>query len=140
MGVAGGAVLTPIQGAVADSASTRISMVVPLVGFVVVFSYVAFHWFTHGRNIIRVKDIVVAADTAGRRGSAWGGALGGAINYVHYTGEKESLAEGDGMRRASVVTHGRKMSVAVQVKRPSVSHVEGEAAVLEEQKGNPILL
>ena len=119
MGVAGGAVLTPIQGAVADHASTRISMVVPLVGFVVVFTYVAFHWFTHGKNILRVKDIVVAADTAGRRGSAWGGAVGGAVNYVHYTGEKEG------------------MTIAVQVKRPSVSHGE---TVLEEQKGNPILL
>lgn len=112
-------------------------MFVPLGGFVVVFSYVAFHWFTHGKNIIRVKDIVVAADTAGRRGSAWGGALGGAINYVHYTGEKEGLAEDGGMRRASVVTQGRKVSIAVQVKRPSVNHGE---AVLEEQKGNPILL
>ena len=136
MGVAGGAVLTPIQGAVADHASTRISMVVPLVGFVVVFTYVAFHWFTHGKNILRVKEIVVAADTAGRRGSAWGGAVGGAVNYVHYTGEKEGMTEG-GMGRASVVSQGRKMSIAVQVKRPSVSHGE---TVLEEQKGNPILL
>jgi len=51
-------------------------MVIPLVGFVYVFGYVTYHWFTHGRNIMRVKDIVIAADTAGRRGSAWGGALG----------------------------------------------------------------
>lgn len=110
-------------------------MVVPLVGFVYVFGYVFFHWFTHGKNIIRVKDIVVAADTAGRRGSAWGGAVGGAINYVHYTGEKEGLSEGG--RRASVMAGGRKMSIAVSVKRPSVSHGE---AILEEQRGNPILL
>lgn len=112
-------------------------MVIPLVGFVYVFGYCAFHWFTHGRNFKRVKDIVVAADTAGRKGSAWGGALGGAINYVHYTGEKEgSVAEGGG-RRASIVTHGRRQSIAVQVKRPSVSH---GLVIEEEQKGNPILL
>jgi FHS family L-fucose permease-like MFS transporter len=136
MGVAGGAVFPPIQGAVADSASTRISMVIPLVGFVYVFGYCFFHWFTHGRNFMRVKEIVVAADTAGRRGSAWGGALGGAINYVHYTGEKESVSR-EGGRRASIVTKGRKQSIAVQVKRPSISQ---HPIVEEEQKGNPILL
>jgi MFS transporter, FHS family, L-fucose permease len=136
MGVAGGAVFPPIQGAVADSASTRVSMVIPLVGFVYVFGYCFFHWFTHGRNFMRVKDIVVAADTAGRKGSAWGGALGGAINYVHYTGEKGSIA-GEGGRRASIVTKGRKQSIAVQVRRPSVSP---QPIVEEEQKGNPILL
>lgn len=136
MGVAGGAVFPPIQGAVADSAGTRISMVVPLVGFVYVFFYCLYHWFTHGRNITRVKDIVIAADTAGRRGSAWGGALGGAINYVHYTGEKESISA-QGGRKASVVSHGRKQSIAVQVRRPSVAP---GAVIEEEQKGNPILL
>lgn len=137
MGVAGGAVFPPVQGAVADSKSTRLSMVIPLVGFVYVFGYCFFHWFTHGRNISRVKDIVIAADTAGRRGSAWGGALGGAINYVHYTGEKEAIATEGGGRRASVFTQGRKQSIAIQVRRPSVA--PGLLAE-EEQKGNPILL
>ncbi len=136
MGVAGGAVFPPIQGAVADSVSTRISMVIPLVGFVYVLGYCSFHWFTHGRNIKRVKDIVIAADTAGRKGSAWGGALGGAINYVHYTGEKETPGV-EGGRRASVMTQGRRQSVAVQVKRPSVAHA---VVIEEEQRGNPILL
>jgi FHS family L-fucose permease-like MFS transporter len=136
MGVAGGAVVPPIQGAVADSASTRISMVIPLIGFIYVFGYCFFHWFTHGRNLMRVKDIVVAADTAGRRGSTLGGALGGAINYIHYTGEKETAAR-EGGRRASVVSHGRRQSIAVQVKRPSIA--QGHV-VEEEQKGNPILL
>jgi len=137
MGVAGGAVFPPIQGAVADNASTRISMVIPLVGFVYVFGYVSFHWFTHGRNIARVKNVVVAADTAGRKGSTLGGALGGAINYIHYTGEKQSVSSQGGMRRASIVSHGRKQSIAVQVRRPSVAP---EAIIEEEQKGNPILL
>lgn len=137
MGVAGGAVFPPIQGAVADSASTRISMVIPLAGFVYVWCYCFFHWFTHGRNFIRVKDIVVAADAAGRRGSAWGGAVGGAINYVHYTGEKESVTHSEGGRRASVVSHGRKQSIAVQVRRPSMAQ---GAVFEEEQRGNPILL
>jgi FHS family L-fucose permease-like MFS transporter len=137
MGVAGGAVFPPVQGAVADSGSTRISMVVPLVGFVYVFGYCFYHWFTHGRNFIRVKDIVVAADTAGRKGSTFGGALGGAINYIHYTGEKESVSA-EGGRRASVMTQGRRQSIAVQVKWPSVSH--GHIVFEEEQRGNPILL
>lgn len=140
MGVAGGAVFPPIQGAVADHVSTRISMVIPLVGFVYVFGYVTYHWATHGYNIARVKDVVVAADTAGRRGSAWGGAVGGAINYVHYTAEKDGDAVSTGTggaRRASVVSHGRKQSIGVAVRRPSVNPALVQA---EEQKGNPILL
>jgi len=136
MGVAGGAVFPPVQGAVADSASTRLSMVIPLIGFVYVFGYCFFHWFTHGRNLMRVKEVVVATDTAGRRGSTLGGAVGGAINYIHYTGEKET-ATGDGGRRASVVTHGRKQSIVIQLRRPSVAP---GYVVEEEQKGNPILL
>lgn len=59
MGVAGGAVFPPIQGAIADAASTRISYVVPLVGFLVVFGYGLGHWMTHGRHIMRVKDVAV---------------------------------------------------------------------------------
>ncbi|KAI1340235.1 L-fucose:H+ symporter permease-like protein [Xylariaceae sp. FL0016] len=59
MGVSGGAVLTPIQGAIATTANTRISYVVPLVGFVYVLGYVTYHWMTHGRHIMRVKEVVV---------------------------------------------------------------------------------
>ncbi|KAH9889731.1 L-fucose:H+ symporter permease-like protein [Xylariomycetidae sp. FL2044] len=59
MGVSGGAVLTPIQGAIADHAGTRISYVVPLVGFCYVLGYVTFHWLRHGRHILRVKEVVV---------------------------------------------------------------------------------
>ncbi|KAE9382759.1 hypothetical protein BT96DRAFT_1010072 [Gymnopus androsaceus JB14] len=44
MGVAGGAVFPPIQGAVADAATTRLSYVVPTVGFIVVLAYVTVHW------------------------------------------------------------------------------------------------
>ena len=55
MGVAGGAVFPPIQGAIADASNTRVGMVVPLIGFVYVLGYVTFHWFTHGRHIMRVK-------------------------------------------------------------------------------------
>lgn len=63
MGVAGGAVFPPIQGAIADAANTRISMVVPLVGFVYVLGYVTFHWFTHGRHIMRVNQVIPAPGT-----------------------------------------------------------------------------
>ncbi|OBT51910.1 hypothetical protein VE04_06386 [Pseudogymnoascus sp. 24MN13] len=79
MGVAGGAIFPPIQGAVADAANTRISMVVPLVGFVYVLGYVTFHWFTHGRHILRVKEIVIPGTE---------GVVGGAIETVHYDDEK----------------------------------------------------
>jgi FHS family L-fucose permease-like MFS transporter len=79
MGVAGGAVFPPIQGAIADAADTRISMVVPLAGFVYVLGYVTFHWFTHGRYILRVKDVVVLGTQ---------GAVGGAIETVRYGDDK----------------------------------------------------
>ncbi|KAK9423764.1 putative L-fucose:H+ symporter permease-like protein [Seiridium unicorne] len=58
MGVSGGAVLTPMQGVIADTAGTRISYIVPLVGFVYVLGYVTTHWFRHGRHIRRVKEVV----------------------------------------------------------------------------------
>lgn len=61
MGVAGGAVFPPIQGAVADNVSTRVSYIIPLFGFVVVLSYAVFHWLRNGRHILRVKDVPVLA-------------------------------------------------------------------------------
>ncbi|MCJ1447992.1 MAG: hypothetical protein MMC23_008505 [Stictis urceolatum] len=65
MGVSGGAVFPPIQGAIADAAGTRISYVVPLVGFVVVLSYVGFHWVSHGFQIRRAKSTAAAAPAIG---------------------------------------------------------------------------
>lgn len=65
MGVSGGAVFPPIQGAIADAANTRISFVVPLVGFVYVLGYVGFHWVRNGCKVFRVKDDVLAAGTVG---------------------------------------------------------------------------
>lgn len=64
MGVSGGAVFPPIQGAIADSAGTRISYVVPLVGFVYVLGYVTVHWLRTGRNIRRVKEVVAVTPVA----------------------------------------------------------------------------
>ena len=58
MGVSGGAVFPPIQGAIADAVGTRISYIVPLCGFVYVLGYVAVHWLRTGRNILRVKEAV----------------------------------------------------------------------------------
>jgi FHS family L-fucose permease-like MFS transporter len=80
MGVSGGAVFPPIQGAIADSANTRISYVVPLVGFVYVLGYVTFHWVSHGMHVLRVKDVVAA-------GMA-NGIPGGGVVEVHYSGDK----------------------------------------------------
>ncbi|KAM3086302.1 hypothetical protein ACMFMG_000438 [Clarireedia jacksonii] len=78
MGVCGGAIFPPIQGAIADSAGIRISYVVPLVGFVYVLGYVAVHWVRHGRHILRVKDVVVGAS----------GQVGGVVETVQYDGDK----------------------------------------------------
>lgn len=80
MGVAGGAVFPPIQGAIADAASTKLSMVVPTIGFVYVLGYSVFHWATHGMHVMRVKDVVVAAGTVG--------AVGGVVETIHYDGDK----------------------------------------------------
>ncbi|KAH8678748.1 major facilitator superfamily domain-containing protein [Tricladium varicosporioides] len=85
MGVSGGAVFPPIQGAIADSAGTRISYVVPLVGFVYVLGYVVFHWIRHGRHILRVKDVVSAA--------YHGGAVGGVVEEIHYDGDKAMVSK-----------------------------------------------
>lgn len=57
MGVSGGAIFPPIQGAIADSAGTRISYVVPLVGFFMVLGYVTVHWMRNGRRIMREKEV-----------------------------------------------------------------------------------
>jgi MFS transporter, FHS family, L-fucose permease len=64
MGVSGGAVFPPIQGAIADSAGTRISYVVPLVGFVYVLGYVTVHWLRHGRHVLRQRDVDAAPASA----------------------------------------------------------------------------
>ena len=96
MGVSGGAVFPPIQGAIADSASTRISYVVPMVGFVVVLIYVSVHWVQRGFHILRVKGENVIAT------SIEGGNVGGVMNTVHYDEKRLSVAARDDIRRASV--------------------------------------
>ncbi len=58
MGVSGGAVFPPIQGAIADAHSTRISFLVPMVGFIVVFAYAVYHWVQHGLKIKRLASTV----------------------------------------------------------------------------------
>lgn len=55
MGVSGGGVFPPIQGAIADRYSTRISYLVPTCGFVVVLVYVLNHWVRNGFPIMRRK-------------------------------------------------------------------------------------
>jgi len=100
MGVSGGAVFPPIQGAVADAAGTRISYVVPLVGFVVVLAYVVYHWANHGFHILRIKgETVIAA-------SIEGGAVGGVVETVHYDQKRLSIAAQDEVRRGSVGSVG----------------------------------
>lgn len=86
MGVSGGAVFPPIQGAIADAASTKISYVVPLVGFIVVLVYVSYHWSMHGFHILRVKSQGVIAT------SLEGGVIGGVVETVHYDEKRLSVS------------------------------------------------
>ncbi|GAA5820055.1 hypothetical protein JCM11251_005464 [Rhodosporidiobolus azoricus] len=64
MGVAGGAVFTPIQGAVADGASTRISYVVPMVGFSVIVVY-GISMYIYGRRMAKLLSGEVAGVEGG---------------------------------------------------------------------------
>lgn len=96
MGVSGGAVFTPIQGAIADAANTRISFVVPLVGFCVVFAYVCIHWVRHGLHVLRVKGETVLAT------SVEGGAVGGVMQTVHYDEKRLSVVAVENIRKNSV--------------------------------------
>ncbi len=50
MGVSGGAVFPPH--------STRISFLVPMIGFIVVLAYALFHWIKHGFKMRSVRSTV----------------------------------------------------------------------------------
>ncbi|KAK4635262.1 L-fucose-proton symporter [Fulvia fulva] len=96
MGVSGGAVFPPIQGAIADAASTKISYLVPMVGFIVVLMFAAVSWVQHGYHFLRVKgENIVAA-------SLEGGALGGVVQTVHYDERKLSVADAEAIRNSSL--------------------------------------
>lgn len=96
MGVSGGAVFPPIQGAIADAANTRISFIVPIFGFAFVLGYGVFHWARHGFHIMRIKGEAVIAT------SLEGGALGGVITTTHYDEKRLSVAAIENVRRGSV--------------------------------------
>ncbi|KAL1589452.1 hypothetical protein WHR41_01599 [Cladosporium halotolerans] len=96
MGVSGAAVFTPIQGAIADAVSTRVSYFVPLVGFCVVLAYTAFHWARHGFHVLRVKSEAVIAT------SVEGGAVGGVMSTVHYDEKRLSVVAVENIRKGSI--------------------------------------
>jgi FHS family L-fucose permease-like MFS transporter len=56
MGVSGGAIFPPIQGAIADAKGTRISYLVPMIGFVYVLGYVTVSWIRGGMGVMRPKE------------------------------------------------------------------------------------
>lgn len=58
MSISGGAVFPPIQGALADAYTTRISFLVPTVGFMFVAAYAAFYWIKHGLKIRRIDPTI----------------------------------------------------------------------------------
>ena len=96
MGVSGAAVFSPIQAAIADAATTRVSYVVPLFGFVVVLAYASYHWSRHGFHVMRVKSEAVIAV------SIEGGAVGGVMETVHYDEKRMSITAVENIRRSSV--------------------------------------
>lgn len=96
MGVSGGAVFPPMQAAVADGHGTKISFVVPACGFIAVLAYGAFHWYSHGFHILRVKGEQVLAT------SLEGGAVGGVVTTTHYDEKRLSVAAVENVRRASI--------------------------------------
>jgi FHS family L-fucose permease-like MFS transporter len=67
-----------------------------MVGFIVVLGYCASHWFRHGMHIMRVKGQNVVAS------ALEGGALGGAIQTVHYDEKRLSAVEIEQVRRSSL--------------------------------------
>jgi len=74
MGVSGGAVFPPIQGAVADSATTRISFLVPMFGYLIVLAYAIFHWVTHGFKIKKDRqaaEVIVVAIPGQKKSSVF---------------------------------------------------------------------
>ncbi|CAF1625360.1 unnamed protein product, partial [Adineta ricciae] len=56
MGVSGGAVFPPIQGTIADKATTRISYLVPMFGYFIVALYASYHWISHGFKVKRDRQ------------------------------------------------------------------------------------
>lgn len=64
MGVSGGAVFPPVQGALADAYSTRISYLAPTFGFCIVLAYVTVHFLRNGRHVMKPKELVPAAGDA----------------------------------------------------------------------------
>jgi len=126
MGVSGGAVFPPIQGAIADSGTTRISYLVPMVGFVVVVIYVTAHWVRHGFHILRVKGENMVAT------ALEGGAVGGAVQTVHYDEKRLSAVEIEQVRRSSLagarvnsITGGYKVTADHQAGLDRRSSVTG---------------
>ena len=96
MGVSGASVFSPVQAAIADAYNTRISYVVPLVGFCVVLAYVTYSWVSHGFHILRVKGENIVAT------SLEGGAVGGALTTTHYDEKRLSVVAQEEIRRGSV--------------------------------------
>jgi len=57
MGVGGGAVFPPIQGAIADVAGTPVSQVVPMIGYCFVFVYALFLAEPFGKKKLHSADV-----------------------------------------------------------------------------------
>ena len=86
-------VFPPIQGAIADAVNTRISYLVPLVGFVYVLGYVIAHWLRTGKHIMRVKNVVGATTNPAIAGAG--------VTETYYNGEKDTKVEEAELSRSS---------------------------------------
>ena len=62
MGVGGGAVFPPIQGAIADTAGTPTSQLVPMIGYCLVLVYACFLAEPFGKKKFVRDDVEIAVD------------------------------------------------------------------------------
>jgi hypothetical protein len=90
MGVAGGAAFPPIQGAIADTRTTRVSMWLAFPAFLYVAGFSLWCWINKGRKFTRAAEQAWLADRAAARAVDFVPALGGAgVEAASSLGEDE---------------------------------------------------
>lgn len=94
MGVAGGAVFPPIQGAIADAASTRLSFWVALPAFVEIAGFAFWQWNKAGRPLRVAPE--VARDVQDEEGTY-------ETNTLPHSGREEDHKDMDGKNELEYV-------------------------------------
>jgi FHS family L-fucose permease-like MFS transporter len=95
MGVAGGAAFPPIQGAIADTRTTRVSMWLAFPAFLYVVGFSAWCWINKGHKFTRAAEQAWLAERAAAR----------AVDY-----DVPSTAGGAGMVESSSIEDEKKVA------------------------------